>query len=84
MTIFALSSKHLPALAAGMGLAVQHHKPAWIRAANIGNRPLPIPCSIVTPEELAEAMVRCHAGYNSAVSHYIECREGNDRLLDLE
>jgi hypothetical protein len=42
------------------------------------------PCSIVTPEELAEAMVRCHAGYNSAVSHYIECREGNDRLLDLE
>jgi succinate dehydrogenase/fumarate reductase flavoprotein subunit len=42
------------------------------------------PCSRVTPEELAEAMVRSHAGYNNAISHYIECREGYDRLLDLE
>jgi succinate dehydrogenase/fumarate reductase flavoprotein subunit len=42
------------------------------------------PCSRVTPEELAAAMVRSHAGYNNAISHYIECREGYDRLLDLE
>ncbi|HTY65003.1 MAG TPA: FAD-binding protein [Acidobacteriota bacterium] len=42
------------------------------------------PCSKVTPEELADAMVRSHAGYNNAISHYIECREGYDRLLDLE
>ena len=42
------------------------------------------PCSRVTPEELADAMVLSHAGYNNAISHYIECREGYDRLLDLE
>jgi succinate dehydrogenase/fumarate reductase flavoprotein subunit len=42
------------------------------------------PCSRVTPEELTDAMVRSHAGYNNAISHYIECREGYDRLLDLE
>lgn len=42
------------------------------------------PCSKVTPEELADAMVRGHAGYNNAISHYLECREGYDRLLDLE
>ena len=42
------------------------------------------PCSRVTPEELTDAMVRSHAGYNNAISHYIECREGYDRLLDME
>lgn len=42
------------------------------------------PCSRVTPEELCDAMLRGHAGYNNAISHYIECREGYDRLLDLE
>ena len=42
------------------------------------------PCSRVTPEELADAMVRGHHGYNNGISHYIECREGWDRLLDLE
>ena len=42
------------------------------------------PCSRVTPEELADAMVRMHHGYNNGISHYIESREGYDRLVDLE
>ncbi len=28
-----------------------------------------------------DAMVRGHAWYNNAISHYIECREGYDRLM---
>lgn len=42
------------------------------------------PCSRVTPEELADAMIRGHHGYNNGISHYIETRESYDRLLDLE
>lgn len=42
------------------------------------------PCSRVTPEELTLAMIKDHYGYNNGISHYIECREGYDRLLDLE
>ncbi|MFX1593064.1 MAG: FAD-dependent oxidoreductase, partial [Promethearchaeota archaeon] len=42
------------------------------------------PCSRVTPEELTLAMIKDHNGYNNGISHYIECREGYDRLLDLE
>jgi len=42
------------------------------------------PCSKVSPEELAAAMIDDHGGYNNGISHYIECREGYDRLLDLE
>lgn len=42
------------------------------------------PCSRVTPEELTEALVRSHGGYCNGISHYIECREGWDRLLELE
>jgi len=42
------------------------------------------PCSKVTPEELTQAMLQDHNGYNNGISHYIECREGYDRLLDLE
>ncbi|MFX0073900.1 MAG: FAD-dependent oxidoreductase [Candidatus Hermodarchaeota archaeon] len=42
------------------------------------------PCSRVTPEELTLAMVEDHDGYNNGISHYIECREGYDRLLELE
>ncbi|MFW9970929.1 MAG: FAD-dependent oxidoreductase [Candidatus Odinarchaeota archaeon] len=42
------------------------------------------PCSRVSPEELTLAMVEDHDGYNNGISHYIECREGYDRLLDLE
>jgi succinate dehydrogenase/fumarate reductase flavoprotein subunit len=42
------------------------------------------PCSKVTPEELTNAMLDDNDGYNNGISHYIECREGYDRLLDLE
>jgi len=42
------------------------------------------PCSRVTPEELTRALVDSHGGYCNGISHYIECREGYDRLLDLE
>lgn len=42
------------------------------------------PGSKVTPEELLEAMMDDNDGYNNAISHYIECREGWDRLLDIE
>ena len=42
------------------------------------------PCSGVTPEELAMAMLDDNDGYNNGISHYIECREGYDRLLDIE
>jgi succinate dehydrogenase/fumarate reductase flavoprotein subunit len=38
----------------------------------------------VTPEELVDAMIRAHDGFNNGISHYIECREGYDRLLDIE
>ena len=42
------------------------------------------PCSRITPEELTDAIVRSQGGYCNGISHYIECREGYDRLLDLE
>jgi succinate dehydrogenase/fumarate reductase flavoprotein subunit len=42
------------------------------------------PCSKVTPEELTQAMLDDNNGYNNGISHYIECREGYDRLLDME
>ena len=42
------------------------------------------PCSRVTPKELTDALVQSHGGYCNGISHYIECREGWDRLLDLE
>ena len=42
------------------------------------------PCSKVTPEEIAEAYVREQDWYSNGIAHYIECREGYDRLLDLE
>jgi succinate dehydrogenase/fumarate reductase flavoprotein subunit len=42
------------------------------------------PCSGVTPEELTQAMLDDNDGYNNGISHYIECREGYDRLLDIE
>lgn len=42
------------------------------------------PCSKVTPEELTDAMMDDNDGYNNAISHYIECREGWDALSDLE
>lgn len=42
------------------------------------------PCSKVSPEELTRAMLDDNEGYNNGISHYIECREGYDRLLDIE
>ena len=42
------------------------------------------PCSKVTPEEIAWAYVREQDGYSNGILHYIECREGYDRLLDME
>ncbi|MDO4633637.1 MAG: FAD-dependent oxidoreductase [Eubacteriales bacterium] len=42
------------------------------------------PCSKVTPEEIANAYVNEQDWYSNGIAHYIECREGYDRLLDLE
>ena len=42
------------------------------------------PCSKVTPEEIAYAYIDEQDHYSNGISHYIECREGYDRLLDLE
>lgn len=42
------------------------------------------PCSQVTPEEIAEAYVDEQDWYSNGIAHYIECREGYDRLLDIE
>ena len=42
------------------------------------------PCSSVTPEEIAIAYVREQDWYSNGIAHYIECREGYDRLLDME
>jgi hypothetical protein len=42
------------------------------------------PCSTVSPEELTRAMLDDNDGYDNGISHYIECREGYDRLLDIE
>jgi len=42
------------------------------------------PCSGVTPEELTDAMLLAHRGYNNGISHFIECNEGYDRVLDME
>lgn len=42
------------------------------------------PCSGVTPEQLTRAVLDDNDGYNNGMSHYIECREGYDRLLDTE
>jgi len=42
------------------------------------------PCSKVTAKEIAEAYVDEQDHYSNGIAHYIECREGYDRLLDLE
>jgi len=42
------------------------------------------PCSGVTPEEIAWAYVNEQDWYSNGIAHYIECREGYDRLLDME
>lgn len=42
------------------------------------------PLSKVTPKEIAEAYMDEQDHYSNGIAHYIECREGYDRLLDLE
>jgi succinate dehydrogenase/fumarate reductase flavoprotein subunit len=42
------------------------------------------PCSKVTAEEIANAYIREQDFYSNGIAHYIECREGYDRLLDME
>ncbi|MBT9777758.1 FAD-dependent oxidoreductase [Clostridium sp. MCC353] len=42
------------------------------------------PCSKVTPKEIAEAYIEEQDYYSNGIAHYIECREGYDRLLDME
>ena len=42
------------------------------------------PGSRVSAKELAEAYVHEQAPYSNGIAHYIECREGWDRMLDVE
>lgn len=42
------------------------------------------PCSKVTPKEIAEAYIKEQDYYSNGIMHYIGCREGYDRLLDME
>lgn len=42
------------------------------------------PCSKVTAREIAEAYIEEQDYYSNGIAHYIECREGYDRLLDME
>ena len=42
------------------------------------------PCCKVTPKEVAEAYIDEQDHYSNGIAHYIECREGWDRLLDME
>lgn len=42
------------------------------------------PASRVTPKEIAEAYIEEQDEYSNGIFHYITCREGWDRLLDME
>ena len=42
------------------------------------------PCSKVTPEEIAYAYIDEQSHFSNGIFHYITCREGYDRLLDIE
>jgi len=42
------------------------------------------PCSTITPETMHKAMMDDNDGYNNPISHYVECREGWDRLQEIE
>lgn len=42
------------------------------------------PCSRVTAKEITEAYIEEQDYYSNGIAHYIECREGYDRLLDME
>jgi len=42
------------------------------------------PCSTVTPKEIAEAYIDEQDHYSNGIYQYITCREGWDRLVDME
>lgn len=42
------------------------------------------PCSKISPEELAEAIINSCGGYDCGPARYIHCRESWDALLDCE
>ena len=42
------------------------------------------PACKVTPEELTQALVDNHGGWNCGIHRYIQCRESYDTLLELE
>jgi len=42
------------------------------------------PCCQITPKELTEAYIDEQDHYSNGIAHYIEAREGWDRLLDVE
>jgi len=42
------------------------------------------PCSGVTAEEIANAVIDEQDGYSNGIARYIECEEGWHRLLDME
>lgn len=42
------------------------------------------PCCKITPEELTKAYIDEQDHYSNGIAHYIEAREGWDRLLDME
>ena len=42
------------------------------------------PCSGVTAEEIASAFFTEQDGFSNGIANYIGCREGYDRLLDVE
>lgn len=42
------------------------------------------PCSQVSPKEITEAFIEEQDHYSNGIAHYIECREGWDRVLDME
>lgn len=56
---------------AGAGIDHWHHSPTN-------------PASSVTPEELAQGLIRNHGGWTCGIATYIQCRESYDALLELE
>ena len=42
------------------------------------------PGAKIKPKEMAEAYINEQDHYSNGIAHYIECREGWDRLLDIE
>ena len=42
------------------------------------------PACKVTAEELAQAIVDCHKGWDCGIHRYIECRDSYDTLLEME